>query len=211
MFLPPLYVILDTQFAQPPLDFLLDTLSKAGARWVQLRDKRASSKAFFASAREFVPLCHHYSLIAIINDRVDIAMLTDADGIHLGQEDLPVEEARKVLGPVKIIGFSTHNLKQAREAQGSSADYVAIGPVFPTLSKQNPDPLVSGEDLRAVRREVTKPLVAIGGITTDNAGQLFEIGINSVAVIRDLLLADDMAGRVKQYHAIAERKLRKAD
>ena len=92
MFLPPLYVIFDTQFAQPPLDFLLDTLSKAGARWVQLRDKRASSKAFFASAREFVPLCHHYSLIAIINDRVDIAMLTDADGIHLGQEDLPVEE-----------------------------------------------------------------------------------------------------------------------
>ena len=210
MFLPPLYVILDTQFFQSPLDPFLGTLSKAGGGWVQLRDKTASSKDFFELAREFVSLCHQFSLVAIINDRVDIAMLTDADGVHLGQDDLPVEEARKLLGAGKIIGYSTHNLTQALEAQGSSADYVAIGPVFPTVSKQNPDPIVSQEDLKVVRREVTKPLVAIGGITVDNAGPLFDIGIDSVAVIRDLLLADDLAGRVRQYLSIAERRSRNA-
>ena len=211
MFFPPLYIILDTQFASTSFESLLETFARAGARWVQLREKKASSKTFFESAQTFVSLCRRHDLTAIINDRVDIAMLVDADGVHLGQDDLPVEEARKLLGPDKILGLSTHNLKQALEAQQSSADYVAIGPVYPTTSKQNPDPIVSWEELKVVRRKVNKPLVAIGGITAENARPLFQLGIDSVAVIRDVLLATDVENRVRQYLANANGGLRDAE
>ena len=148
-------------------------------------------------------LCRQYRLTAIINDRVDIALLTDADGVHLGQDDLPVEEARKILGRNKVVGVSTHNLKQALEAQRSTADYVAIGPVYPTVSKQNPDPIVSREELIAIRSQITKPLVAIGGITAENAAGLFELGIDSLAVIRDILLSDNVESRIQQYLDLA--------
>ena len=200
---PPLYIILDSQFASKPLESLLEIFAKAGVGWVQLREKTASSKAFFETAQTFVSLCRQYRLTAIINDRVDIALLTDADGVHLGQDDLPVEEARKILGPNKVVGVSTHNLKQALEAQQSTADYVAIGPVYPTTSKQNPDPIVSREELIAIRSQITKPLVAIGGITAENAAGLFELGIDSLAVIRDILLSDNVEFRIKQYLALA--------
>ena len=104
MFPPPLYIILDMQFASKPFESLLEIFANAGAGWVQLREKQATSKTFFESAQVFVSLCRRYGLTAIINDRVDIALLTDADGVHLGQDDLPVEEARKLLGPNKIVG-----------------------------------------------------------------------------------------------------------
>ena len=199
----PLYIILDTQFTSTSFELLLELFAKAGVRWVQLREKKAPSKTFFEAAKSFVEHCHHWGLVSIINDRVDIALLVDADGVHLGQDDLPVEEARKLLGSGKIVGFSTHNLKQALEAQRSAADYVAIGPVYPTTSKQNLDPIVPWEDLKAVRREVKKPLVAIGGITAENARPLFELGIDSVAVIQDVLLAVNPGPRIKQYLDLA--------
>lgn len=200
---PPIYIILDSQFAPKPLEPLLEILAKVGVGWVQLREKTASSKAFFETAQSLVSLCRQNHLTAIINDRVDIALLTDAGGVHLGQDDLPVEEARKILGHNKIVGVSTHNLKQALEAQRSTADYVAIGPVYPTASKQNPDPIVPREELVAIRSQITKPLVAIGGITAENAAGLFELGINSLAVIRDILLSDNVESRIKQYFAVA--------
>jgi thiamine-phosphate pyrophosphorylase len=196
---PPLYIILDSPFASKPLEPLLEIFSKAGVGWVQLREKKASSRAFFETAQSLVSLCRQYRLTSIINDRVDIALLTDADGVHVGQNDLPVEEARRLLGRNKVVGVSTHNLKQALEAQRSTADYVAIGPVYPTTSKQNPDPIVPREELRAIRSQVTKPLVAIGGITVENAAALYELGINSLAVIRDILLSDNLKSRIQQY------------
>ena len=200
---PPLYIILDSQFSSKPFGPLLETFANAGACWVQLREKTASSKAFFEKAQTLVSLCRRYGLSVIINDRVDIALLTDADGVHLGQDDLPVEEARKILGPDKVIGVSTHNLEQALEAQRSTADYVAIGPVYRTASKQNPDPIVSREELKVIRSQITKPLVAIGGITVENAAGLYDLGIDSLAVIRDILLSDNAGLRIKHYLAMA--------
>jgi thiamine-phosphate pyrophosphorylase len=137
--------------------------------------------------------------MVIVNDRADITLLAGSHGVHLGQEDLPAVDARKLLGPGRIIGVSTHNLSQALEAQQSPADYVAIGPIYATTSKENPDPLVEWEELKAIRRQVTKPLVAIGGITTENAKRLFDLGINSVAVIRDLLCAEEIASKVEEF------------
>jgi thiamine-phosphate pyrophosphorylase len=134
-----------------------------------------------------------------INDRTDLALLSVAQGVHLGQEDLPVEEARTLLGKGRIIGQSTHNLQQALAAQDSSADYVAIGPVFQTSTKENPDPVVSREELLEIRKRVRKPLVAIGGITTDNVSGLFKCGIDSVAVIKDLFSTGDLAKKVAAF------------
>jgi thiamine-phosphate diphosphorylase len=145
-------------------------------------------------------------LTAIVNDRADIAWLSGADGVHVGQEDLPVEQAREIVGSGKIVGCSTHNLGQALEASQSSADYLAIGPVFATASKVNPDPIVPWEELREIRRRVRKPIVAIGGITSQNAAQLFDIGVDSVAVIRDLVGAQDIRSRINQFLRVATVK-----
>jgi len=141
----------------------------------------------------------------IVNDRPDIAAITGASGVHVGQDDLPVEEARKICKPPLWVGVSTHNLNQFREAEASSADYIAIGPVFPTGTKENPDPVVGLELLRAARQLTRKPLVAIGGITIESAAEVYAAGADSVAVIRDLAVATDPQERAREYLAVAER------
>jgi thiamine-phosphate pyrophosphorylase len=207
MLLPPLYPIIDTQVSPHSLDFLIRELATAGTSWIQLREKKANSRHFFSEAQQFVDLARRHGMTAIINDRADVALLSSADGVHLGQEDLPVEHARKILGHEKIIGYSTHNLKQAKEAQESSADYVAIGPVFATTTKENPDPIVNWAELREIRKLVTKPLVAIGGINPENAARLFDLGIDSVAVVRDLLCAQDIRAKVAEFLRLSEPRL----
>ncbi len=197
--LPPLYPIIDTQINPRTCELLIEEFAAAGLTWVQLRDKNANSRELFKEAQRLIELVSEHQLTVIVNDRSDISWLANAGGVHLGQEDLPIEDARKIMGRGKIIGVSTHNLKQAVEAQESSADYVAIGPVFPTSSKKNPDPVLTRDELTEIRRHVTKPLVAIGGITVENAGSLFSLGINSVAVIRDLLCARDISSQIQKY------------
>lgn len=197
--IPRLYPIIDPQISQHPIGFLLEAFAAAGLTWVQLRNKRAASRELFDQASQFVEQSQRLGLRTIINDRTDIALLCRADGVHLGQEDLPVEHARRILGPGKIIGYSTHNLAQALEAEASAADYVAIGPAFATTSKENADPIVSHEELREIRRRVKKPLVAIGGITKQNAAELFALGIDSVAVIKDLLCAQNIQERIREF------------
>jgi len=135
----------------------------------------------------------------IVNDRADVARAAGADGVHVGQEDLPVEMARQILGPDKWVGFSTHVLAQVVEADRSSADYVAFGPIFATASKERPDPVVGLDGLREARKATRKPLVAIGGITVQNARQVIEAGADSVAAIRDLLQAPDLAKRAGEF------------
>jgi thiamine-phosphate pyrophosphorylase len=195
--LPPLYPILDFScFAAKtdPVSAMLsfaDQLLTAGATILQYRDKTSSGGRFLSNARELRRLTLNRATF-IINDRVDLALACDADGIHLGQDDLSPDAARKIFDQVKddrkrIIGFSTHNLSQIKEADSMPIDYVAIGPVFSTASKINPDPVVGLEGLRAVRQSTRKPLVAIGGITRANAQQGREAGADSVAVIADLL------------------------
>jgi thiamine-phosphate pyrophosphorylase len=205
--LPPLYPILDFSCfaAKPdPLGAMLsyaDELIKHGASILQYRDKVSPPMHFLSNARELRRLTLNRSTF-IINDRADLALACDADGVHLGQDDLSPAAARKIFdqvrdGKKRIIGFSTHNLWQIREAEAMPIDYLAIGPVFATASKANPDPVIGLEGVRQAHAVTQKPLVAIGGITRVNAHQVRGAGAESVAVIADLL--DSPAKAVEDF------------
>ena len=201
----PLYPIIDLAVLQRPLEPVLAGLAGAGVQWVQLRGKQLSSGDLFRECRRLVALARPLGLKVIVNDRADLAVVSGADGVHLGQEDLPAAAARRILGEKAIIGFSTHGLQQALQARDMPVDYVAIGPVFPTRTKENPDPVVERQELQAIRERVAKPLVAIGGITLENAPVLFRSGVDSVAVIRDLLPAADIRQRATGYRDLARQ------
>jgi thiamine-phosphate pyrophosphorylase len=200
---PSLYAILDPSLT-PELAGFARKLADAGVQLIQLRDKRGSSRRIHEEVRELMIL-QARGVRIIVNDRPDIAAIAGASGVHVGQDDLPVEEARKICKPPLWVGVSTHNLNQFREAGASSADYIAIGPVFPTGTKENPDPVVGLELLRAARQLTRKPLVAIGGITIESAAEVYAAGADSVAVIRDLAVATDPQERAREYLAAAER------
>ncbi len=202
---PALYAILDPSIGGKTSLPLALQLADAGVRLMQLRDKRATPRELEARAREFTEKLSRRGVRLIVNDRPDIAAIAGAGGVHVGQEDLPVEEARRICGAPGWVGVSTHNLEQLREAVGTSADYIAVGPLFPTATKENPEPVVGIEFLRAARGLTRKPLVAIGGITVERAEEVFRAGADSVAVIRDLAPASDPAARARDYLAIAER------
>ena len=135
----------------------------------------------------------------MVNDRPDVAALVGADGVHVGQDDLGVEEARRVVGLEKLVGVSTHNLEQFQHAAASSADYIAVGPIFATGTKANPDPVVGTEFVRKVRPLTDKPIVAIGGVTLQSAPEIIEAGADCVAVISGILGAPEPAMRARQY------------
>ena len=198
--LPRLYAIIDPAQGggRSPVEVAAALLA-AGVRLIQLRDKRASSGELYASAQQVAECVHKAGGIFIVNDRADVACAVDADGVHVGQDDLPVESARALLGPGKLIGYSTHVLEQVREADRSTADYIAFGPIFPTASKENPDAVVGLEGLREARKATGKPLVAIGGITLENARAVIEAGADSVAVIRGLAGAPDITRRAEAF------------
>jgi thiamine-phosphate pyrophosphorylase len=134
-----------------------------------------------------------------VNDRSDVAFLAGASGVHVGQDDLDAEQARRVVGSDKLVGVSTHNLEQFERAAASSADYIAVGPIFSTASKANPDPAVGVDFIRRVRSLTDKPIVAIGGITLERAAAVIEAGADSVAVISGILSAPNPAQRARQY------------
>jgi thiamine-phosphate pyrophosphorylase len=204
---PPLYAILDPDFTTVPLPQLAASLSNAGVRLMQLRCKHASAARIHALASELAALLEPTGTRLIVNDRADVAALSGASGVHVGQEDLPVEDARRFCPAPLWVGVSTHNLEQLREADGTSADYIAVGPVFRTVTKANPDPVVGIEFVRAARQLTRKPLVAIGGITLESAAEVFRAGADSLAVISDLIAAPDPAQRAAAYLAIAAREL----
>jgi thiamine-phosphate pyrophosphorylase len=174
-------------------------LLAAGVRLIQVRDKHASSRELYESAQRVAECVRAAGGSFILNDRADIARAVDADGVHVGQDDLPVEAARAQVGPGKLVGYSTHVLEQVREADRSTADYVAFGPIFPTASKENPDPVVGLAGLAEARKATCKPLVAIGGITLENARAVIEAGADSVAVIRALVGASDIRKRAEAF------------
>lgn len=202
---PALYVILDPEVAPVPLVSLAGTLLDAGVRLMQLRDKRGSAAQMYARAKELQALSSARGGRLLVNDRPDIAAIIGAGGVHVGQDDLPPEEARRICGLSRWVGVSTHNLQQLREADLTSVDYIAVGPIFPTATKENPDPVVGIEFLRAARELTRKPLVAIGGISIDSAADVFRAGADSVAIIRDLLAAPDPGTRAREYLAISQR------
>lgn len=171
---------------------------------IQLRDKTAEAGEFYAHAIEAIQYAHARGVTIIVNDRVDIALAAGADGVHLGQDDLPPAEARRILGRKAIIGFSTHSVEQAKTALHLPIDYIAIGPIFATSTKSNPDPTVGLEGLRVVRSSIgTFPLVAIGGIDGINARSAFDAGADSVAMISDLLAKpQEIADRLRTRLAL---------
>ncbi|MBA3515362.1 MAG: thiamine phosphate synthase [Pyrinomonadaceae bacterium] len=163
-------------------------LSDGGASLIQLREKNLTPREFFKQAEEASNIARQRGVRIVINDRVDIALALEADGVHLGQEDLPPEAARRLLGDSAIIGVSTHNLEQALRAIRLPVNYLAIGPIFTTSSKSNSEPVLGLDGLRLVRDAIGDfPLVAIGGISHENAPKVWESGADAVAVISALL------------------------
>jgi thiamine-phosphate pyrophosphorylase len=204
---PSLYAIFDVTAGGEQSLSVSDALADAGVQLMQLRAKHSSSRLTYEQSRSLIQHLESRSVRVIVNDRPDIASLAGAAGVHVGQDDLSVEDARKICGANLWVGVSTHNLEQLRVAARTSADYIAVGPVFPTATKENPDPVVGVELLRAARALTEKPLVAIGGITVESAEQIFRAGADSVAVIRDLSEAPDPGQRAREYLRIAERVL----
>ena len=197
--MPRLYVILDAGMRTEPARVTASKLMDAGVRLLQYRAKKAPAREMLENARELAQSARERGATLIVNDRPDVAYLAGASGVHVGREDLGVDEARAVIGPEKLVGISTHNLEQFEEAMKSSADYIAVGPIFATSTKENPDPVVGLEFLRRVRRLTSKPIVAIGGIKLERAAEVIEAGADSVAVIRDIVQAADPAQRAKQF------------
>jgi len=202
---PPIYAILDPDFGSPPLVALAETLANAGIGLMQLRDKHSPPRRIYDQACELTQILGRRKVRFLVNDRADIAALSGAGGVHVGQTDLPVEDARRICGPSRWVGVSTHNLEQLCAAERTSADYIAVGPIFPTGTKENPDPVVGVDFVRLAREMTRKPLVAIGGITRESAADVFRAGADCVAVIRDLIAVPDPGERAREYMAIAER------
>jgi len=211
MRLPRVYPILDTG-AFAAREF---SLTRAAAAWLeggagilQLRHKQHWGRAVFDAARDIARMCREAGALFIVDDRADIAMLLEA-GLHIGQDDLSPRDARRLLGSDAVIGFSSHNAPQVCAAGGEPVDYVAFGPVFPTASKRNPDPVTGIEALKECRALVEKPLVAIGGIARETAAGVWAAGADSVAVIGDLLPAEltsvTLRQRMEEWQRLATK------
>src|SRR3972149_518365 len=184
-----------------PLAEIARALAEAGVRLVQLRDKQATSRVLLEQARQLLSLLPPDCSL-IINDRADVAALAGAAGLPLGQDALPVAAARPLLGPQKIIGLSTHNQAQLEAAQTLPANYLALGPVFATATKADTEPAVGLERLRVLRRLTAKPLVAIGGITPENAASVLAAGVETVAVISGWVAAENIPQRLDEFRRV---------
>jgi len=204
--LPRLYVILDAVLLKNPARECATSLVDAGARLIQYRNKRASARELFETSRDLAEYLNPIGVQFIVNDRADVAALVCAGGVHVGQDDLGVEQAREVIGDGKWVGVSTHNAGQFRSALETSADYIAVGPVFATGSKDDPDPVVGVGFVRQTRAMTDRPIVAIGGITLERAVEVIEAGADSVAIISDILRAENIGKRARQYADLLERR-----
>jgi thiamine-phosphate pyrophosphorylase len=194
-----LYVLITESLCKHPWLRVAEQAILGGADCLQLREKTLESAELLRRARKLVELCRRHKVKCIINDRADIALLSDADGVHLGQDDLPTREARKLIGRDKILGVSTHRIEQARSAVLDGADYIGIGPVFKSSTK--PRDFIAGLDYaRQVAREISIPAVAIAGITAENVDEVRASGIRAVAVSSAVIAAEDVraaAARIK--------------
>lgn len=187
-----LYAIIDTQLLRKRSHTKAASQAiRGGARIIQLRDKLSSKKELLPIAQQLRKLCAENNVLFIVNDYLDLALAVDADGLHLGQDDLPVKEARRLLPIDKILGCSTTSVEQAVAAQADGADYIAVGSIYPTTTKETAT-VVGLKTLRQIRKAVTLPLVAIGGINKDNAGDVMAAGASAVAVISAILNAKNI-------------------
>ncbi len=210
MRLPRVYPILDTgTLARRDASLMVAARAflEGGAGILQIRHKGHWNREFHRDAGEVARLCREAGAMLVINDRADCAMLLEA-GLHVGQDDLTPRDARRLIGSEALLGFSSHNAQQLCAAGGEPVDYVALGPVFATASKHNPDPVVGVAEVRRCRALLEKPLVAIGGITRENAPEVLRAGADSVAVISDLVperaTAKSMRERMEEWNRIAK-------
>jgi thiamine-phosphate pyrophosphorylase len=196
---PTLYVVLDRTAARGrDLDDLLAAVVDGGCRMVQLREKEWPSGRLLPVARRLCERCRRAGVTFVVNDRVDLAIAAEADGVHLGQDDLPARVARPLLRPGMLLGVSTHDVEQARAAREDGADYVAVGSMFPTATKAEFQ-LVGPTLLRKLRGEIRVPLVGIGGITHDNVADVVRAGADGVAVISAVCAAPDPAAATRRF------------
>jgi thiamine-phosphate diphosphorylase len=201
-----LYVVMDTPALKGRSHGEVATKAiKGGAKIIQLRDKVTSKKELLPIARQLRELCSEQNVLFIINDHLDLALAVDADGLHLGQDDLPIKVARQFLPGDKLLGSSVRTVEQATAVQAEGADYIAVGSIYPTPSKEAAQ-VVGLERLRQIRKVVSLPLVAIGGINQDNVAQVLGAGADSVAVIWAVLGAEDVEGAARQIASKFEAK-----
>jgi len=197
-----LYIILDPSVCpERPLVEVMTAAAEAGVSLFQYRNKTASMKEAYVEALALRHAAAKAGVLFIVNDRCDLALAVDADGVHLGQGDLPLDLARKVMGRDKLIGISTHNPDQVREATAGKPDYLGFGPIFTPGSKQDHDPVVGLEGLRAMRSLTSLPVFAIGGIQIGQVGEVVRAGANGVAVISAILKAPNISHAVKMFLA----------
>jgi len=206
-----LYVLCDdTVRPELPLTEKAARLLAGGARVVQLRMKRTPLREALAAAREVVAACRRAGAVCLVNDRVDVALLSGAHGVHVGDEDLPPEAARELLGPEGLVGVTVRGVADAHAARAAGADYVGLGPVFGTTTKQVPAPVLGLVGFGAVVRESPLPVVGIGGVKLENIADLAATGAHGGAVASDALLAEDIAERVRRLSAAFDRGARGA-
>jgi thiamine-phosphate pyrophosphorylase len=201
-----LYAIVDTDLLPAgDVEGVADGLMGVGVGVLQLRAKSLPSGDFLRLARRLSAMAKRQGVLFIVNDRVDVALGAGAAGVHLGQDDIPVDEARRLLREERIIGFSTHSLEQARGALGTSADYISFGPVFSTTTKKKADPALGIEALAEARGIVGRKLVAIGGITEERLGAVLETGVDAVAMISDVILDADPSEKARRIMGVISR------
>jgi thiamine-phosphate pyrophosphorylase len=203
--LPPrpfLYPVIDAgALAGRPVGAVVEQIARGGARLVQLRAKDVADDRLFGLAREALAAARKAGVLLVLNDRPDVARLVGADGVHVGQDDLPPRDVRALL-PDAIVGLSTHDLGQLEAGSREPVDYLAMGPVFPTRTKASPDAAVGVDLVARARLRTALPIVAIGGITRANARGVLEAGADGLAVVSDLMSAEDLAGAVREFQAI---------
>ena len=208
VFIPPIYPIIDNSLTlAADIEKTATDIMNGGARIIQFRAKGLSSREFLKSAFIVRRITKDRDVIFIVNDSVDIALIANADGVHLGQDDLPAKEARRLLGSKKIIGYSTHNLREALEAIKLPINYISFGPIFPTKTKEDAQTPKGIKGLSEVRKSVGIPIVAIGGITETNMVHVLKQGADSVAMISDILTSSDIPKKLKRLNIIAKDRL----
>lgn len=195
----------DTVRPELPLEEKAARLLAGGARILQLRMKRTPMREALAAARAVVAACRRADALCVLNDRVDLALLADADGVHVGDEDLPPEAARELLGPARLLGVTVRSAELARAARAAGADYVGLGPLFGTVTKQVAAPVLGLARFAEVVRDCPLPVVGIGGVGLGNIAEVAGTGAHGAAVVSDALLAEDIAERVRGLTAAFER------
>jgi thiamine-phosphate pyrophosphorylase len=184
---------------------VLDAVLAGGAKIIQLREKHWEKKALYEVALVFRERTLRQDALLIINDHVDIALATAADGVHLGQDDLPVKAARQI-APGLVIGASSHNLREALQAEEDGADYVNIGPIFPTSTKENAQRFLGVQAIREIGPRLGVPFTVMGGINPENIREVLEVGARRVAMVTGITRAPDICGRVRELRAILRTK-----